>query len=487
MPRGLFDPSRMAVKQPPDPPPTTPGEQPPLTVSQLASLVDQALRTTLPRKVRVLGEVSGFNDRTHWYFSLKDAEAVISCVMFASAARSARFRPENGHEVVATGRIEFFAKQGRTQFYVEKMEPVGAGALDLEFKRLCDELRALGWFDPERKRPLPRFPRRIGVITSRTGAALQDVIDTMRRRAPGVSISLIDVRVQGDGAAAQIAHAIRRAGEFHAELSLDALLVTRGGGSREDLWAFNERIVAQAIVSCPIPVVAAIGHETDTSIAELVADERCATPTQAAMRLTPDTAALIHQLDSYADRLRFVAARSVADAAGRLTQSTRHAHAAIRSGIQSAAHRLVVSGARLEKHRPAALYARRDSRLLDARARLRAAITARIDETDTDAPTHDLLTAMERAITRSAESLESRARALELVGPASVLRRGYTATLRADGQAVRSTSDVAPGDRLRTIVADGEITSRVEPGTAPAAPPPRRRAPKAPDGPTLFP
>jgi exodeoxyribonuclease VII large subunit len=428
-------------------------------------MVDATLRDHLPRRLRVVGEVSGFNDRTHWYFSLKDAGAVVSCVMFASAARASGFRPENGQEVVAAGRVEFFAKQGRTQFYVEKLEPVGAGALDLQFKRLCDELRALGWFAPERKRPLPRTPRRICVITSRTSAAYQDVLDTMRRRAPGVAIALVDVRVQGDGAARQVADALRAAGREHAALAIDAILVTRGGGSKEDLWTFNERIVAEAIVASPIPVVAAIGHETDVTIAELVADERCATPTQAAMRLTPDAAELARQLESYAARLGHAAARHAQLQARRLAESSRHPFfsnprvildatreratrdaraicSAMRARLHADASRLERAAGAIEKHRPATVFARREGDLERARLRLVAAMRARL----------------------AALAPDPLERALALVGPASVMRRGYSVTLRSDGSAVRSAADVHAGDSVRTLVADGSFESTVTSG-----------------------
>ena len=448
----------------------------PLTVTQLGGLIDSALREGLPRKVRVVGEVSNFKERGHWYFDLKDAGAVVSCVMWESAARKVvgaggGYRPEPGHEVVVTGRGEFWARGGRTQFYAEKIEPVGAGALDLEFRRLCEELKGLGWFDPERKRPLPRMPRKVAVVTSRTGAALQDVLDTMRRRCPAVGVALGDVRVQGEGAAAEVARALGWLSRRGAALGIDAVLLTRGGGSKEDLWTFNERIVAEAIVRCSLPVVAAIGHETDTTIAELVADERCATPTQAAMRLTPDTAAMLEQVDHLAARLRMGVLRQLRHERERLRSAARHPFladprarvregeravdamrrrlvAAVRERVGGSARRLERLSGRLERHRPATVHARREAQVAALSERLAGALRTRLE--------------------RLAMEVDSAERALELVGPVSVLRRGFSCTLRADGTVVRSVSEVQTGEALRTRVLDGTFLSVVVEGQAAA-------------------
>jgi exodeoxyribonuclease VII large subunit len=218
-------------------------------------------------------------------------------VLFANVVRKHRIVLRDGLEVVVTGSLEFYAKAGKLSFIGTNAQPVGAGALDLAFKQLCEELRGLGWFDEVRKRPLPTFPRRVAVITSRSSAALQDVLDTMRRRCPAVEVALVDARVQGESAAAELRAKLVALSLRHREMGVDAIIITRGGGSAEDLWAFNDRALAEAILKCPVPVVAAIGHETDTTIAELVADVRAATPTQAAMRLTPDGDTLLEQVD----------------------------------------------------------------------------------------------------------------------------------------------------------------------------------------------
>lgn len=434
--RPLFDPSKMAARAPtnaPDP------RADAMRVRELAALIDSALRTGVPPNVRVVGEVSGFRDRTHWWFDLKDEDAVISCVMFKSGAARAGFVPENGQEVVATGRVEHYARQGKTQLYVEALAPVGAGALELRYRALCEELRALGWFDPARKRPLPWFPRRVAVVTSRTGAALQDVLDTMRRRCPAVGVLLVDVMVQGERAAPRIADALRFLSREHERLGVDAVIVTRGGGSMEDLWAFNERVVAEAIVRCDVPVVAAIGHETDTTIAELVADERCATPTQAAMRLTPDRAALAQQTDQYVRRLR----------------------AALRSRLSDARARAERLGARLAHARPEAVYAARRERLLKLEHRLRDALRAQTRRHDPASMRDRLDRALRFAHKRRAERVNTLGRSLEAVSPVRVLARGYSVTTGADGRIVRASSDVAPGDTIETRLADGRVRSVV--------------------------
>ncbi|MEC9374202.1 MAG: exodeoxyribonuclease VII large subunit, partial [Planctomycetota bacterium] len=448
---------------------------------------------------------------------LKDDDAVISCVMFASAARKVGFRPENGLEVVAVGRVEHFPRQGRTQLYVEALEPVGAGALELRFRALCNEIRALGWFDDARKRPIPLFPRRIAVVTSRTGAALQDVLDTMRRRCPAVEILLVDVRVQGESAAPQIARAINHLSAHSESLGLDALLVTRGGGSMEDLWAFNERIVAESIVRSRIPVVAAIGHETDTTIAELVADLRAATPTQAAMRLAPDSAALNEQLNQYAGRLAYTLTRRLQHdrevlrgiARSRVFADPLWSILRFREHTQSRAHRLHTAAARrlhaaslrierlasrLAARRPEAVYAARRSTLHELEGRLSRAVGARLAAFDTDDAHKRLTRAWRIASASRAQRLEALNRALAIAGPDSVLRRGYSITLRDDGVVVRAPSDVRDGDLIRTRLAEGDFASRVE--SDQPAPRPRRRSrsaepppetPPTTDQPTLFP
>jgi len=450
-------------KAPAPVPPSTPETT--LTVSALAALIDDALRAGVPRPIRVVGEITGFNDRTHWWFSLKDDQSVVSCVMFASSARAARFRPENGTEVVATGRIEHYAQQGRTQLYVDRLEPVGAGALELEYRRLVAELKAEGYFDEDRKRALPVFPRRVAVVTSRTGAALQDVLDTMKRRCPSVEVLVVDVLVQGARAAPAIASALERLSRDARRLGIDAIVLTRGGGSLEDLWAFNERAVADAVLRSSVPVVAAVGHETDVTIAELVADVRAATPTQAAMRVTPDRDALLHQLDRAAIRLRRGLAGRVDAGRQRLLRAARSTPMArplepLRRRAEALRHRARALEHALAKsiHQRSLRLERLDGRL--SRARPESVLTVRRERLN--ALEHRLHTAAKRQIEIDGARAESLHRQLRLAGPMNVLQRGFSITLTQSGRVVQSPWDVAPGESIETRLARGAIRSTVD-------------------------
>lgn len=464
----------------PDPkPPAKPADQSrsgdrPLSVVGLLSTIKSAVNTQLPGKLRVVGEISNLSDRNHWFFSLKDGEAVIRCVMFASAARQVAFKARDGVEVVATGRVDVYPAQGSVQFYIDKLEPVGQGVLEQKLRELVNELRGLGYFDPAHKLALPAMPTRIAVVTSRSAAALQDVIDTAGRRWPGCELVLVDVRVQGESAAPQIAEAINRLSAHGAALGIDAVVLTRGGGSIEDLWAFNERIVADAIYHCALPVVAAIGHETDVTVAELVADHRCATPTQAAMTLVPDRAMLDRQVAQSADRLTLALRRRTQHARQRLTSAHRHpAMSRPERVIQSARQSLDAFTNRLDRALPAVIAAHRPK--LDAISRA-------------------LPQAITRRVARDREALEALARELDAVGPASVLSRGYTYTLGPDGELVRSAESAKAVGRLTTVFTDGRVQSTVmgtnptpTPITPAPQPKPRRRSRRKPQpGPGLF-
>jgi exodeoxyribonuclease VII large subunit len=314
---------------------------------------------------------------------------------------------------------------------------------------------------PARKRPIPAFPRRVAVVTSRSAAALQDVLDTMRRRWPAIIVQLVDVRVQGDGAAEEVAGALRWLGHRAGENGTDVILVTRGGGSMEDLWAFNERVVAEAIVGSPIPVVAAIGHETDITIAELVADLRCATPSQAAMRLTPDLAAAMEQLDALATQMRSAVVTEI-DQVQQIDSMGRHLRLVMHGRVQSIATRLERLSGRLESHRPTALHARRIEALNLAEVRLVAAMRSRLGAINIPSLADRLARAWAVADERIATHLAGLHRQLGAVGPMSVLRRGFSYTLLEDGRLLKSPTDAAAGDRLLTRLADGEVRSIVE-------------------------
>jgi exodeoxyribonuclease VII large subunit len=417
----LFDPAKALGAEPDpgsDPAPAAPPRN--FTVTEVAELIKSALERHTPSSLRVIGQVSNLSARGHWYFSLKDEDAVVSCVAWASAARGFGFVPDEGDEVVATGHLSHYGPQGRTQLYVRALEPVGAGALELRFRALCEELRRLGYFDEAGKKPLPPLPRRIAVVTSAGGAAVHDVLVTAAGRLPSVRWLILDVRVQGEGAAEHIAEAIRLADARRDEWGLDAILVTRGGGSAEDLWAFNERVVADAAYACALPLVAAIGHESDTSVIELVADARAATPTQAAVLLVPSGAQLAEQVDHLDERLKFLLGRHLERLRQRLALVERFA---------------LFSD-------PAALVRQAGEALAGLEGRLARSVATHVQ--------------------RCRDRIEALGRHLASVDAAAVLNRGYSYTTTADGRIVASVKDVGPGERITTRVADGSIESVVD-------------------------
>lgn len=483
MPRKPFDPSRAAGAEPAlFAQPAKRGDEP-VSVAAVSELIKQVVTDAMPPRVRVIGQISNLSNRQHWFFSLKDEQATLRCVCFASSARRIRFPVEDGMEVIASGRIDYYPAQGQLQLYVDSMEPVGQGALDAKYKALCEELRKLGYFDPSRKKPLPFMPQRIAVVTSRSAAALQDVRDTAARRWGGVELLLYDVRVQGEAAAPQIAAAIETLSEQGEALGIEAIILTRGGGSIEDLWAFNERIVADAVYNCTLPIVAAIGHETDTTIAELVADMRCATPTQAATALVPEREALQHQVAQLSGRLTQRVRREMAHHRQRLNAIARHRMfreprrmlEPIRQRVDHLARYLTQTmRGRVDEHRSRVTAAARHPFFRMAHQWLEPNVR-RLDE-----HTAQLQSAMRRRMTHDAETLAHLDRQLQAIGPRAVLERGYTYTLDAKGNVLRRAADAKPGDALMTVLSDGKVSSRVE-GKAP-----KRKSRKDDDAPSLF-
>lgn len=436
-----------------------------LTVSEVALLVKGVLAEAVPVKLRVVGEISNFSDRTHWFFSLKDEAAALRCVCFASAARRCGFPLADGMQVVVTGRLDFYEVQGQLQLYVDKIEPVGLGVLDMRLRALCDELRRLGYFDPARKKPLPLVPRRVAVVTSKSGAALADVVNTARRRWAGCELLLMDVRVQGDNAAPQIAAAIRALSRHGAALGIEVIILTRGGGSMEDLWAFNERVVADAMFECSLPIVAAIGHETDVTIAELVADVRCATPTQAAMTVVPDAAALQQQVRQLQGRLNLLLRRELRHVSQRLEAVARHpVFRRPQNLLEAPQRRLDLLAGRMRGVLPQAVS--RSSQRLETIARHPFFRMPRSRIEPAQKRLQQLLQrlrlALPRIWARSAERVDALARQLEALGPVNVLKRGYSYTLGPDQHVLRSVTAVQPGSRITTVLTNGRLLSTVE-------------------------
>ena len=433
-----------------------------LTPSTLNRLVRDLLGDALPQ-VWIEGELSNVARPAsgHLYFTLKDSGAQVRCAMFRPKAGALRFRPLDGMQVLVRAKVGLYEPRGEFQLVAETMEPAGEGALQREFEQLKARLAAEGLFDTERKRALPRFPRRIGVITSATGAAVRDVLSVLARRWPLAEVEVLPVPVQGREAPPAIVSMLRKAS---GSGRYDVLLLTRGGGSLEDLWAFNEEAVARAIYASAVPVVSAVGHEIDFSIADFVADLRAPTPSAAAELLVPDAIAIERQLQQWQQRL--------------VTLQQRQ--------LQSHAQRLDHLMARLQAQRPQARLARDRQRLLDLKRRLTSVFReqaqlrlARLERLHARLLTQHpgarlpllnrrlaeqdqrLHRAMIHILERRQTQLQYAARALHAVSPLATLERGYAIVFDADGQVLRSAKGVAPGTPLRARLADGELPVRV--------------------------
>jgi exodeoxyribonuclease VII large subunit len=390
----------------------------PLTVSELNAWVRALLDEGIPQ-VWVEGEISNLRryPSGHTYFTLKDEDAQVAAVLFRGNALGMRFRPADGGHAVLRGRVSLYEARGAYQIVVEAMEPAGFGALQRALEALRERLRAEGLFDPARKRPLPRLPKRIGLVTSPRGAALRDILRVLDRRFAGLAIVLSAARVQGEGAAEEIAAAI---GALDRLDGIDVVIVARGGGSAEDLWAFNEEPVARAIAASRAPVISAVGHEIDVTLADLVADLRAPTPSAAAEMVIVSREEMIHRL------------------------------ASLRARLLSAA-RLLLAEARRRFER-----ARTDRALRDAAARLRAGMQ-RADELQAR-----LRGAAGAATSRAGHRLERVAGRLSALSPLAVLARGYAICTIADGGIVRDARDVAAGDPVRVHLHRGRLRCEVK-------------------------
>jgi exodeoxyribonuclease VII large subunit len=390
----------------------------PLTVSQLSQLIEAVLETTF-HAVWVVGEVAEVSrpHSGHVYFTLRDETSQIRAVMWRSLASRTKFRLEEGQQVLCHGAIDVYPPRGTYQLDVQRIEPAGLGSLQLAFKQLHQKLAAEGLFDPARKRLLPAFPRRVGFVTSPTGAAIHDFLQIASRRCCGVQIFVIPARVQGDGAAEEIARGIRLANRLQPPL--DVLVVGRGGGSIEDLWSFNEEVVVRAIVASRVPVVSAVGHEIDVTLADLAADVLALTPSEAAERVIPSAQELSARLAALQRRMTAML-RSQA-AAGR-----RHVEQLARSRILRNPKALVYD------------------------------LAQRLDDLDGQA-----LKAIKRRFSAAGDRLASIACRAEALSPVKTLARGFSVTTLSDGSVVRTADQVTAGDVLRTRVQQGTIESIV--------------------------
>ena len=433
-----------------------------LTVSQLAAQLAAMVEERFPA-VWVEGEISNFKvyQSGHAYFTLKDDGAQMRCVLFRNRARRIRFTPGDGLHVLVFGGIEVYAQRGEYSLVVELLEPRGLGALQLAFEQLKERLAAEGLFDASRKRPLPRFPRKIGIVTSPTGAAIRDMLRVIGRRFGQIHIVIAPAKVQGEGAAQEVAQGVR---ELNALGDVDVIIVGRGGGSLEDLWAFNDEMLARTIAASKVPVISAVGHEVDFTIADFVADLRAPTPSAAAELVVREKQAV---------------AESVADLTRRLGVATARTLARQRDRLLTMQRRRVLTD-------PARPLRDLERRVDDARARLRRAMTAAMRhaahrfELSTQGLRNQSpvlrtldnrrqLTRLSAELTRSAARELDRSRhrlrvavgRLHSLSPLAVLARGYSLTRSPEGDVIRAARQVRVGDDVSVLLHEGSLDCRV--------------------------
>jgi exodeoxyribonuclease VII large subunit len=433
-----------------------------LTVSALSARLREVLEERFPA-VWVEGEISNFKLYTsgHAYFTLKDETAQLRCVLFRNRGRRIRFEPTDGLHVLAFGSVEVYAQRGEYQLVVELLEPRGLGALQLAFEQLKERLQREGLFDPARKRSLPRFPRKIGIVTSPTGAALRDMLRVIGRRFGEIHIVIAPARVQGEGAAQEVAQGVR---ELNALGGVDVIIVGRGGGSLEDLWAFNDEMLARTIAVSKVPVISAVGHEVDVTIADFVADLRAPTPSAAAELVVREkqavadsvahlgrrrTAVMRHRLARERERLEAArrrrvltdARRPLRDLERRVDDATARLRRAIAAAVRHAAHRVELAARGLRAQSPVARTAADRRRLTDLVARLDRGLGRQVD--------------------RARHRLGGSVGRLHSLSPLAVLARGYSLTRLPSGEIVRSARQVAAGDAVTVLLDQGSLACRV--------------------------
>ncbi len=475
----------------PDTPPGTPATGGPMTVAEFASRVRALLRAGFPARVLVRGEASNVNYHHSGalYFDLKDGTAVVNCVVWGSDSGRIKFTLGDGQMVIAHATVDIFARASRYQLKCYHLEPEGQGALELARRQLEEKLRKEGLFEPERKKPLPIYPRRIVLVTSKDASGCHDMLKVLATQH-AVQVAIAHVAVQGNGAAEEIAAMIDYLSASRERLKIDLIITGRGGGSAEDLFEFNREVVARAIARCGVPVITGIGHEPDVHIADLVADYHAHTPTEAARYATrhwhaaPELLAnlgtrLVREIRSVIEDGRQSLApleRStpLARPRHRLEAAANFQHrlasslqAAMLGRIASRSRRLDALASRLSAVSPQSVLRRRTARVTDLALRLDRAPTLRLPALQHRLSTlaQRLQASSRRKTDRATAQLDSLSRQLTLVSPNAVLARGYTITTTADGKLLTTTAQARAGTKILTRVADGIVTSIV-PGSA---------------------
>ncbi|MBU0605547.1 MAG: exodeoxyribonuclease VII large subunit [Candidatus Omnitrophica bacterium] len=389
------------------------------TVTELTKYIRQIVENSFPN-IWVEGEISNFilHSSGHMYFSLKDAGSVVQCAMFKRSNEKLKFRPKDGMKAICFGKISVYEPRGSYQLIVEEIEPKGVGALQLQFQQLKERLQKEGLFDPAHKVPIPHLPTRIGIVTSPTGAAIRDILNIALRRFSNVEIIIYPVRVQGEGSKDEIASAIR---DFNALNNIDVMIVGRGGGSLEDLWAFNEEVVARAIYDSGIPVISAVGHEIDYTIADFVADLRAPTPSAAAELVIPRKEDLVNSINTNTVRLRNALLNSLGAMAQRLAKLSQSY--ALKQPLKM-----------VEKY----------EQMIDD---LRKDMAIRIDH----------------LVRLHGENYNLLDQKLAVLSPLSILSRGYSVSSRLpEKKIIKDTGDIKVGDRIETRLGKGTFISKIE-------------------------
>ncbi|HXN49373.1 MAG TPA: exodeoxyribonuclease VII large subunit [Bryobacteraceae bacterium] len=432
------------------------------TVAELNTAIHGLLEREFA-DVWVTGEISGTRLAAsgHYYFTLKEQDAQLRCVCFRQTARYLKFKPQDGVAVIARGRIDVYEVRGEYQLLVETLEPQGRGALQLAFEQLKKKLAAEGLFDQARKRPIPAFPRRIGIVTSPSGAAIRDLLNILERRFPGLHIRLFPAQVQGEGAVEDVCRGIEH---FGASGWADVLIVGRGGGSLEDLWTFNEEAVARAIAACPVPVISAVGHETDVTIADFVADLRAPTPSAAAELVVGTRQHVVERIEAAEAKLRQSLRYRLSDALRKLHQrGIERATSLLSRRIGRALQRVDELDYELRQRMRSLLVLARghwgelDARLKALDLRLRFAQTRqRLEAADRTS-----VETMRATLARARRRYEPLAAELNQLSPLRVLDRGYAIVQDDQGRILKDAADAPPPSEIAVRLARGRLKARV--------------------------
>ena len=434
------------------------------TVSELTHAIKHRLSTDF-FDVCVTGEISTFKQAPsgHIYLTLKDERAKLDVVIWRTTAERLKFELKHGMQVVCNGGIDVYPQRGNYQFIAQSVEPIGQGALQLAFRQLLERLGAKGMFNDEHKKPLPKFPRRIAVVTSPSGAAVHDFSQVVLRRWPSAEIIVVPATVQGENSAYEIASGIQFCGGDMSPAP-DVIVVTRGGGSIEDLWSFNEELVVRAIFACPIPVVSAVGHEVDVTLSDLVADVRALTPTEAGEKVVPDRNEILQRVESIQRRLRSALLDRVRNVSMEVDSLSQRIQQSLPQRLATARMKLMQQSSQLQLHAANHLPNVRMQlqQVASRRGFSRPLERIREYESELETLTARLQRSLNERLQQTKRQLTSASDKLDAISPLRVLGRGYSLTADLSGNPITDCQSLAVGDKIQTDLADGKIVSQIE-------------------------